>query len=44
MLEFDVKDFVVVTGTRSEAASEQPELDIKLKDLGETLVSAKAAV
>jgi len=39
MLEFDVIDFIVVTGTRSEAASKQPELDIKLKDFGEALVS-----
>lgn len=39
MLEFDVKDFVVVAGTRSGPASEQKELHTKMKDVGASLVA-----
>lgn len=39
MLEFDVKDLIVVAGTRSEQASEQNGLDSKLKEAGSSLVS-----
>ncbi len=38
LLEFDVKDVVVVTGTRSESASERKELHTVLKDIGSSLV------
>jgi len=38
LLEFDVKDVVVVSGTRSEAASEKKELHTTLKDAGSSLV------
>lgn len=38
LLEFDVKDFVVVTGTRSEPASEKEELYTKMKQVGSSLV------
>ncbi len=39
MLEFDVKDLIVVTGTRNEHASEQNELYSKMKAIGSLLVS-----
>jgi multimeric flavodoxin WrbA len=39
MLEFDVQDAVVVTGTRTEAASGQPGLGDTLKNIGANLVS-----
>jgi hypothetical protein len=37
MLEFDVQDVVVVTGTRTEAASEQVGLGDTLKNTGANL-------
>ena len=39
MLEFDVKDLIVVAGTRSEQASERRELYSKMRDVGSSLVS-----
>jgi multimeric flavodoxin WrbA len=41
LLEFDVKDVVVVTGTRSESASERKELHTAMKDIGSSLVSER---
>ena len=38
MLEFDVKDVVVIAGTRSESASERKELYDMMKNVGSTLV------
>ncbi|MDR2835273.1 MAG: flavodoxin family protein [Bacteroidales bacterium] len=38
LLEFDVKDVVVVTGTRSESANEKKELHIVMKNIGSSLV------
>jgi hypothetical protein len=38
MLEFDVRDVVVVTGTRTNAASEQAGLGDTLKSIGAKLV------
>ena len=38
LLEFDVKDVVVVTGTRSEVASERKELHTTMRDIGLSLV------
>jgi multimeric flavodoxin WrbA len=38
MLEFDVKEVIVVTGTRSEPASEKKELHSKMKSAGSSLV------
>jgi multimeric flavodoxin WrbA len=40
LLEFDVKDVVVVTGTRSESAGGQKELHTRMKDTGSSLVCA----
>jgi hypothetical protein len=37
MLEFDVRDVVVVTGTRANAASEQAGLGDTLKSIGAKL-------
>jgi multimeric flavodoxin WrbA len=39
LLEFDVKDVVVVAGTRSEQAREQVGLDAAMKKIGSILVS-----
>jgi hypothetical protein len=39
LLEFDVKDVVVVAGTRSEQAREQVGLDVDMKKIGSILVS-----
>ncbi|MFT9078109.1 flavodoxin family protein [Ethanoligenens sp.] len=39
LLEFDVKDLLVVAGTRSDSASEQDGLDVRMKTAGSTLVS-----
>lgn len=39
MLEFDVKDLIVIAGTRSQQASEQNALYSKMKDVGSLLVS-----
>lgn len=41
LLEFDVKDVVVVAGTRSESASERKELYTAMKDIGASLVSER---
>jgi multimeric flavodoxin WrbA len=40
MLEFEVRDVVVIAGTRSESASEQDGLAERLKSVGEMLLSA----
>jgi len=40
LLEFDVKDVVVIAGTRSEPAGERNELYTAMKDIGSALVSA----
>ena len=37
LLEFDVKDVVIVTGTRSEMASERKELHTKMREIGLSL-------
>ena len=42
MLEFDVKNVVVVSGTRSEPASERKELHAAMKDVGSSLVSEQS--
>lgn len=39
LLEFDVKDVVVVTGTRSEPASERNDLHTAMMDVGSSLVA-----
>jgi len=39
LLEFDVKDVVVITGTRSELASERKELYSTMKEVGSSLAS-----
>ena len=39
LLEFDVKDVVVIAGTRSESASERKELYSAMKDIGSSLLS-----
>ena len=39
LLEFEVKETVIVAGTRSEAASEKKELPAKMKNIGLSLVS-----
>jgi hypothetical protein len=41
LLEFDVKDVVVITGTRSEPASEKKELRAAMKNVGASLVSER---
>lgn len=41
LLEFDVKDVVIVTGTRSEPACERMELHTTMKDVGSLLISEK---
>ena len=37
LLEFDVKDIVVVAGTRGEQARERKDLDIAMKEIGASL-------
>jgi hypothetical protein len=39
LLEFDVKDVVIVTGTRNESACEKKELHSTMKNVGSSLVS-----
>jgi hypothetical protein len=39
VLEFDVKDVVVVAGMRNEPAHERKDLDTVMKDIGSSLVS-----
>ena len=39
LLEFEVKEMVVVAGTRSEAASEKKELPAKMQAIGSALVA-----
>jgi len=39
LLEFDVKDVVVITGTRTESASEKKELRSVLENVGSSLIS-----
>jgi hypothetical protein len=39
LLEFDVKDVVVVAGMRNEAAHERKDLHAAMKDVGASLVS-----
>jgi len=41
MLEFDVKDVVVVTGMRNGPAHERKDLPTAMKDIGSSLVSGK---
>jgi hypothetical protein len=39
MLEFDVKDVVVVAGMRNESARDRADLSTAMKDTGSLLVS-----
>ena len=39
LLEFDVKDLIVVPGTRSEQASEKKELQTAMKNIGSALLN-----
>jgi multimeric flavodoxin WrbA len=39
LLEFDVKDVVVIAGTRNESANERKELHSAMKDIGSSLAS-----
>ncbi len=39
LLEFEVKDVVVVTGMRNESASEKKDLNTAMNDIGSSLVS-----
>jgi hypothetical protein len=41
MLEFDVKDIVVVAGTRTEPACDKKELQTSMKNIGSSLVFDK---
>ncbi|WP_272945914.1 hypothetical protein [Endomicrobium proavitum] len=38
LLEFDVKDAAVITGTRSEPAQEKKDLQTAMKNIGASLV------
>jgi multimeric flavodoxin WrbA len=40
LLEFDVRDVVVVAGMRNEPAQERKDLDTAMRDIGSSLVSA----
>jgi hypothetical protein len=44
LLEFDVKDVVVITGTRSEPAGERKELRAAMKEIGTSLASQRFSI
>jgi hypothetical protein len=44
LLEFDVKDVIIVTGMRNEPASERKELYPVIKNIGSSLASERLEI